>query len=383
MAQDHYAVLGVERDADATVLKKAYRRLARQWHPDVNDAPEAGDKFKEITTAYEVLSDPEKRSIYDRGGDPLSNGGAGYGQGFSFDDIMDAFFGQQGGRGPRPRVQRGQDALLRLTVDLSDAAFGATRDIKVDTAVVCEVCDGSGANEGAQPVTCSVCHGHGEVHQVQRSLLGNIRTARACPQCKGFGTVIADPCTECSGDGRVRSRRTITVTIPPGVDDGNRLHLPGEGEVGPGGGPTGDLYIEVRVTAHPVFTRRGDNLSVRITLPMTAAALGTRVTIPSLEAERDDVDGDTVEIDVKSGTQSGDTVTVRGAGVPKLHGQGSGALVRGDLTALIEVETPRDLDDHQRDLLEQLAQARGEEHAEPVLGDHAKSVFGRIRDAFR
>ena len=383
MAQDHYAVLGVERDADATVLKKAYRRLARQWHPDVNDAPEAGDKFKEITTAYEVLSDPEKRSIYDRGGDPLSNGGAGYGQGFSFDDIMDAFFGQQGGRGPRPRVQRGQDALLRLTVDLSDAAFGATRDIKVDTAVVGEVCDGSGANEGAQPVTCSVCHGHGEVHQVQRSLLGNIRTARACPQCKGFGTVIADPCTECSGDGRVRSRRTITVTIPPGVDDGNRLHLPGEGEVGPGGGPTGDLYIEVRVTAHPVFTRRGDNLSVRITLPMTAAALGTRVTIPSLEAERDDVDGDTVEIDVKSGTQSGDTVTVRGAGVPKLHGQGSGALVRGDLTALIEVETPRDLDDHQRDLLEQLAQARGEEHAEPVLGDHAKSVFGRIRDAFR
>ena len=384
MAQDYYELLGVSRQATADELKKAYRRLARQLHPDVNDAPDASDRFKEVTTAYEVLSDPQKRAVYDRGGNPLggAGGAGGFGAGgFSFDDIMDAFFGGGGQRGgPRSRVQRGQDALLRLTVDLAEAAFGVTHDIKVDTAVVCETCDGSGANEGSEPVTCGTCHGHGEVQHVQRSPLGSIRTSRPCPTCQGYGSVIPDPCDECGGDGRVRSRRTLTVSIPAGVDQGTRIQLAGEGEVGPGGGPAGDLYIEVDVEPHPVFSRQGDRLLCQVTVPMTAAALGTRVDLPTLEADLPEHDGpDTVALDVAAGTQSGDTVTLRGHGVPRLRGPG-----RGDLVVQVVVETPERLDDEQRELLQQLATLRGEERPEAQLGTHHRGgVFGRIKDAFR
>lgn len=383
MAQDYYELLGVGRDASAEELKKAYRRMARQLHPDVNPEPDAEERFKEVTTAYEVLADPQKRAVYDRGGDPLSSGGGmggGFGQGFSFDDIMDAFFGQTSTRGPRPRVQRGQDALLRLSVSLAEAAFGVSREIKVDTAVTCELCGGSGANEGSQPVPCATCHGQGSVQHVQRSLLGDIRTARPCPVCHGYGTVIPDPCRECAGEGRVRSRRSLQVNVPAGVDDGNRIQLAGEGEVGAGGGPAGDLYIEIKVATHPVFSRHGDGLSCQVTVPMTAAALGTRIDLPTLEAEREDLPDTerSVGIDVPAGTQSGETVVARGFGVQRLRGSG-----RGDLTVHVLVETPRDLDDAQRALLEQLATARGEEHPEPILGHSSRSVFGRIRDAFK
>jgi len=380
---DYYELLGVSRDATQEQMKKAYRKLARQLHPDVNDAPDAADRFKEVTTAYEVLSDPQKRAVYDRGGDPLSGGGGmggGFGQGFSFDDIMDAFFGQSSSRGPRPRTQRGQDALLRLSISLAEAAFGVTREIKVDTAVTCEVCGGSGANEGSEPVTCGTCHGHGAVQHVQRSLLGDIRTSRTCPTCQGYGTVIPDPCRECHGDGRVRSRRSLQVNVPAGVDDGNRIQLAGEGEVGAGGGPAGDLYIEIKVAHHPRFTRQGDQLACQITLPMTAAALGTRFDLPTLDAEREDLEDveRTVAIDVPAGTQSGETILVRGYGVPKLRGSG-----RGDLTVQVVVETPRDLDSEQRELLEKLAAARDERHPEPALDHSSRTVFGRIRDAFK
>lgn len=379
---DYYELLGVSREASAEELKKAFRKAARQWHPDVNDAPEAADRFKEISTAYEVLSDPQKRAVYDRGGDPLSAGGmgGGFGQGFSFDDIMDAFFGQTATRGPRPRTQRGQDALLRLSVSLAEAAFGVSREIKVDTAVTCEVCGGSGAQEGSEPVTCGTCHGHGNVQHVQRSLLGDIRTSRPCPTCHGYGTVIPDPCRECAGEGRVRSRRSLQVNVPAGVDDGNRIQLAGEGEVGAGGGPAGDLYIEIKVASHPVFTRRGDALACQVTVPMTAAALGTRINLPTLDADRDDLDDadQTVAIDIPTGTQSGETVVAKGHGVPRLRGSG-----RGDLTVHVVVETPRDLDDTQRELLEQLATARGEEHVDPVVAHSTKGMFGRIRDAFK
>ena len=384
MAQDYYELLGVGRDAGADELKRAYRRLARQLHPDVNEAPDAADRFKEVTTAYEVLSDPQKRSIYDRGGNPLGGAHHGFGQGFSFDDIMDAFFGQGSARGPRSRIQRGQDALLRLTIDLAEAAFGVTHDLKVDTAVVCTTCDGTGANEGSEPVTCGTCHGHGDVQHVQRSLLGDIRTSRPCPTCHGFGTVIPDPCHECGGDGRVRTRRSLTVTIPPGVDQGTRIQLSGEGEVGPGGGPAGDLYVEIDVSRHPVYTRKGDQLRCQVTVPMTAAALGTHLDLPTLESDlkdhddKDDEQRDTVGVDITAGTQSGDVVTVRGQGVPRLRGPG-----RGDLVVQILVETPDQLDDEQRDLLQQLAVLRDEERPEARLGSSHKSVFGRIKDAFR
>lgn len=377
---DYYALLGVDSSASAEELKKAYRRLARQLHPDVNDAPDAADRFKEVSIAYEVLSDPQKRATYDRGGDPLSSGGGGFGQGFSFDDIMDAFFGQSSSRGPRSRVQRGQDALVRLTVDLADAAFGTNREMKLDTAVVCETCEGTGAREGSGPVTCRTCHGHGNVQHVQhvqRSLLGDIRTSRPCPTCRGFGSVIADPCTECGGDGRVRARRSLNVVIPAGVDHGTRIKLAGEGEVGPGGGAPGDLYVEIELKRHPRFVREGDHLLCQVTVPMTAAALGTQLEIPTLESDvgREPA---TVTLDVPAGLQSGERITVRGAGVPRLR-----SATRGDLVVEVRVETPTGLDDAQRDLLRKLAAVRDEESPEARMGHTSKNVFGRIRDALR
>ncbi len=384
MAQDYYATLGVAREATPEEIKKAYRKLARQLHPDVNDAPDASDRFKEVTVAYEVLSDADKRAMFDRGGDPMSGGRGGFGggaQGFNFDDIMDAFFGQNGQqRGPRPRQQRGQDALLRLDVDLAEAAFGATHEIKVDTAVTCTTCEGSGAANGSQPETCRTCHGHGDVQHVQRSLLGDIRTSRPCPTCHGFGSVIPDPCPECAGEGRVRSRRSISVTVPAGVDQGTRIQLGGEGEVGPGGGPAGDLYLEINVARHPVFQRKGDQLFCQVSLPMTAAALGTHLDLPTLEADvagTDEADR-TVRLDVASGTQSGETVTIKGFGVPRLRGPG-----RGDLKVQVVVETPSRIDDQQRALLEQLAALRDEERPEAQMGNHHRGVFHKIKDAFK
>jgi molecular chaperone DnaJ len=245
MTQDLYDVLGVSRDASPEQIKKAYRTLARKLHPDVNPDVETQERFKEVTRAYDVLSDPKKRELYDMGGDPLSaSGSGGFGPGFSFTDIMDAFFGQGATqRGPRPRVRRGQDALIRIELELAEAAFGVTKEVKVDTAVVCTLCGGAGTAPNTSLAPCSTCRGRGEISHVQRSFLGEVRTMRPCPTCRGYGTVIPDPCSECSGDGRVRLRRAISVTIPAGVDSGNRIQLAGQGEVGPGGGPAADLYV--------------------------------------------------------------------------------------------------------------------------------------------
>ena len=382
MTQDPYAVLGVDRDADADTIKKAYRRLARQYHPDVNSDPGAAERFKEVSNAYEVLSDPEKRRVYDLGGDPFGGGGFGQGAGFSFTDIMDAFFGgqQSGGRGPRPRQRRGQDALVRLDLELAEAAFGVTREIKVDTAVLCSTCHGSGAAEGSRPATCETCHGRGEVQHVQRSFLGEIRTVRPCAACRGYGEIIPDPCRECAGDGRVRSRRAITVKIPPGVDTGTRVQLSGEGEVGPGGGQPGDLYVEVHVAPHPVFQRDGLHLRCGVTLPMTAAALGTSIELPLLEADLDAEDIDlerSVVLDIPAGTQSGSEKVLKGRGVPALRTPS-----RGDVIVTIEVETPQKLDERQQELLRELAALRHEESPDGRIQPAQKGVFGRLRDAF-
>jgi molecular chaperone DnaJ len=385
VSQDLYELLGVSRDADADAIKKAYRRLARQLHPDVNPDPATQDRFKEVSRAYEVLSDPQKRAAYDRGGDPFAGAGAGFGQGagFSFTDIMDAFFGGGAGaaaqgRGPRPRVRRGQDALIRLEIDLAEAAFGVTREIKVDTAVVCTACHGSGAAPGSRPVTCETCRGAGEVAHVQRSFLGEIRTLRPCAACRGFGTIIPDPCRECAGDGRVRSRRSLTVKIPAGVDTGTRVQLGEQGEVGPGGGPAGDLYVEIHVAPHPTFSRHGNDLHCTVSVPMTAAALGTTLTLPTLEA---DLDGDeaasSFELEIRPGTQSATDQVLRGLGVPGLRGVG-----RGDLVVTVVVDTPTRLDPRQEELLRELATIRGEESPDGNLRPAQKSVFGRLRDAF-
>lgn len=382
---DPYELLGVDRDADDATIKKAYRKLARQYHPDVNPDPAAQDRFKEVSHAYEILSDPQKRAAYDRGGD-VFGGFGGAGAGFSFTDIMDAFFGGQAGgaasgRGPRPRTRRGQDALIRLDIELAEAAFGTTRELKVDTAVVCETCHGDGTAPGTRPVTCETCRGAGEVAHVQRSFLGEIRTLRPCAACRGFGTIIPDPCRECSGDGRVRSRRSLTVKIPAGVDSGTRVQLAEQGEVGPGGGPAGDLYVEIQVARHPVFTRQGNDLHCTVTVPMTAGALGTTITLPTLEADLVEEGAETdvqtsFELEIRPGTQSGTEQVLRGFGVPGLRGG------RGDLVVTVAVETPTQLDGEQEELLRELARLRNETTPTGQLKAGAKSVFGRLRDAF-
>lgn len=396
MAQDHYAVLGVSREASADEIKRAYRKLARELHPDVNPDPATQERFKDVTAAYEVLSDPEKRQMYDLGGDPFSQGG-GFGANFGgFSDFVDAFFGG-GQRGPRPRMRRGQDALIRMQISLIDAAFGVTREINVDTAVACDSCQGAGTAAGTQLATCTMCRGRGEVQSVQKSFLGQVMTSRQCPQCQGYGTLIPHPCPECSGDGRIRTRRSISVKIPAGVDTGTRIQLTGHAEVGPGGGPAGDLYIEAVQTAHPVFERRGDDLICAVSVPMTQAALGTTVALETIDQDPDDPAADpaspasgarlVVPVDIPGGTQPGAVITLRGRGVTHLRGTG-----RGDLQVHVDVLTPSRLDDEQRALLEQLATLRSEEGAARIHGlqDGARSgdsgegsgFFSRIRDAF-
>jgi molecular chaperone DnaJ len=368
VSKDYYAILGVKRDATQEEIKKAYRKLARELHPDVNPDEATQERFKEVTAAYEVLSDTKKRQMYDLGSDPLASGG-GFGAGFGFSDIMDAFFGAATQRGPRSRARRGQDALIRLDIELTEAAFGTTREIQVDTAVVCPTCTGSGATPGSHQVTCDMCSGRGEISQVQRSFLGQVMTSRPCPMCQGYGTVIPSPCTECAGDGRVRVRRTLKVKIPAGVDTGTRIQLAGEAEIGPGGGPAGDLYVEIIELPHPVFQRRGDDLHCTVTLPMTAAALGASIELETLDGNE--------RIDIRPGTQSGQTMTLYGKGVPHLRGVG-----RGDLTLHVDVQTPTKMDERQQELLRELATLRGEERPAGQFAPGQQGLFSRLRDAF-
>lgn len=375
VARDYYAILGVSRNASADEIKRAYRKLARQYHPDINPDPEAQEKFKDINAAYEVLSDERKRQIVDLGGDPLAPGGGmgagdagGAGPFVGFQDIMDAFFGAAtgAGRGPRPRTRPGSDAIIRLELDLHETAFGVDAPITVDTAVLCTTCSGAGTAPGTHLATCEACGGRGEVQTVQRTFLGQMVSSRPCAVCQGYGTTIPHPCPTCGGDGRVRSRRTLTVKIPAGVEDGMRIRLAQQGEVGPGGGTPGDLYVEIHERPHDIFSRKGDDLHCRVTLPMTAAALGTRLTIKTLDSEE--------QVDVKPGTQPGASLKLRGRGVPHLRGTG-----RGDLYIHLDVRTPTKLDAEQERLLRELAKARGEDVAE--LSKQG-GFFSRMRDAF-
>ncbi|MBA3529955.1 MAG: molecular chaperone DnaJ [Propionibacteriaceae bacterium] len=385
MSLDYYQILGVSRDATPEQIKKSYRQLAMKLHPDVASEPDAAERFKKVAEAYEVLQDPKKRDLYDRGGDPLGggmggfNGGFGGAGGFDFTNLVDAMFGQQSSRGPRSRVRRGQDALVRLDLELAEAAFGTTKPLRVDTAVLCPRCNGSGAEGGSHPVRCETCHGQGDVTHVQRSFIGDIRTTQPCPTCRGYGTVIPNPCVECSGDGRVRSNRTINVKIPAGVSTGNRIHLAAHGEVGPGGGPAGDLYVELQVAPHEVFKRDGDDLEVVVRIPMTAAALGTEVSVATLEADLPDADPDStsVRLNVPAGTQSGTRIAIDGKGVPRLRANG-----RGQLGVTLLVQTPTRVDDEQRELLRQLAELREEGRPEGTVQKQSRGVFGRLRDAF-
>jgi molecular chaperone DnaJ len=365
---DHYDVLGVPRDAADTDIKKAYRRLARELHPDVNPSPDAAERFKDVTHAYDVLSDPEQRRRYDAGpaDSPFGGGGAA-----GFSDIFDAFFGggAGGGRGggPRSRAERGQDALLRIDVDL-DVLVRAEDDlVEVDTAVLCETCGGSCCAPGTSPRTCDICGGSGSIQRQVRSLLGNVVTSAPCGTCRGHGTVIPNPCPTCQGQGRVRARRTIPVDIPAGVDSGLRLQMPGQGEVGPAGGPSGDLFLEVRVHHHDVFSRDGDDLLATLEVQMTDAILGTTTTIDGLDGP--------VELEVRPGVQSADVLVIKDRGITKLRGSG-----RGDLRVGVQVVTPTKLSHKERQLVEQLAKSH--KSAAPQLARFQQGMFGKLRDRF-
>jgi molecular chaperone DnaJ len=363
---DHYEVLGVDRDATPDEIKKAYRRLARELHPDVNPSAEASERFKLVTHAYDVLSDPQQREQYDLGPQAGFPGGAGFG---NFGDIFETFFGGGGGggRGPKSRRERGQDALLRVEVDLDEVIFGTHRDLEVDTAIVCETCNGSCCQPGTAPVTCDICHGTGSIQRSVRSLLGNVMTSSPCGTCRGFGTVIVTPCVTCQGQGRVRARRTVPVDIPAGVDTGLRLQMPGSGEAGPAGGPNGDLYLEIKVKHHDVFSRDGDDLLCTLEVAMTDAILGTHAKVKAL-------DGD-IDVELKAGIQSADIITVKDRGITHLRGSG-----RGDLRVGIQVVTPTKLDHKERELIKQFAATHKQEA--PNLAHFQQGLFAKLRDRF-
>lgn len=364
MSVDYYQVLGVSPEASAEEIKKAYRKLARELHPDVNPDPKTQDRFKEVTIAYEVLSDPEKRRVFDMGGNPMDE----FSDSFGFGDFMGAFFGG-GSRGPRPRVARGRDALIRIEIELQEALFGADKSITVDSAVACNVCQGLGTKNGTQPTTCTTCKGRGETQTVQRSFLGQVMMTRECSTCRGYGNVIQDPCTECASEGRVRTRHSIDFKIPPGVESGSRIQLVGRGEVGIGGGPAADLYVEIHVAEHPTFHRQGFNLHCDIQIPMTAAALGTTLKLETLRGD--------IYVTIPAGTQSGDTLQRKNEGVPHLRGNGV-----GDLLIHLSVVTPTKLDSEQTQLLKKLAELRDEESPEAIVSNTSSGFFDRLRDVF-
>jgi molecular chaperone DnaJ len=366
---DLYEVLGVERDVDQNHIKRAYRKLARELHPDVNPDVETQERFKEITAAYEILSDPQKRQNYDAGGNG-NFGGFGNGNFSGFGDIMDAFFGGgSGGRGPRPRVRAGQDALIRIEVDLQEACFGTERELTVESAILCEKCHGSGCVDGVRPTKCGICNGRGETQQVTRSFIGQVMTSRPCANCQGFGTVITDPCQECAGDGRVRARQSIPVKIPAGVETGNRIQMSGRGEVGPGGGPAGDLYVEIVQTPHEFLVREGDTLHCSLGISMVAAALGTTLSVDSLEGK--------IEVPILPGTQSGAIIPIKGKGVSHLRGGG-----RGDLFIHVQVHTPTKLKKEEEELLRNLANLRSETDGQFRLQKGNGGFFGKFKETF-
>ncbi|KXP13538.1 molecular chaperone DnaJ [Tsukamurella pulmonis] len=385
MARDYYRILGVDSKASDQEIKRAYRKLARELHPDVNPDEAAQEKFRDVSDAYEVLSDPEKRRVVDMGGDPLdsSPGGGGFGGGgFSgfggggLGDVFEAFFGGGmggGGRGPRGRVREGNDALIRMELDLDECANGVSRELTVDTAILCDKCQGAGTEGDSKPSTCPTCHGAGEVQSVQRSFLGQVMTSRPCPTCSGAGEVIENPCSKCSGDGRVRSRRNLTVKIPAGVGDGMRVRLAGQGEVGPGGGPAGDLYVEVTEREHEFLTRDGSTLHVTARVPMFDAALGSEVTVPT-------VIDDELTVEVPPGTQTGDTKVLRGHGMPQVNSPN-----RGNLVVHFDVAVPSRLDKKQADKLRELKAlfpGEGPHAARRGGSDQGGGIFSRLRDTF-
>lgn len=381
--RDYYEVLGISKDAGEDEIRKAYRRMARRYHPDVNrDDPQAAERFKEVQEAYEVLGDDQKRAAYDRfghagvgagaeaGGFP--GAGGGFGDFSDFGDmgtIFEQFFGGMGGgfrtqSGPTVRAVPGADIEARLTLSFEEAAFGADKELRVRRLEPCPTCSGSGSAPGTSPARCSNCGGSGQVRAARQTPFGQFVTVNTCGRCRGTGEVIEDPCVECMGRGQVRRERTVKVKVPAGVDSGDRIRLRGEGDVGQRGGPPGDLLLTVNVKAHPRMRRDGTNVLSEVSIGMAQAALGTTVEIETLDGP--------VEHTIAPGTQPGTEIRLRGKGIPRLRSSG-----RGDHIVTVKVAIPSDLSEEERNLLAQLAELRGE-----LTGDGQKGFFQRVKDAF-
>lgn len=368
--RDYYQVLGVPRDADERQLKKAFRSLARELHPDVSDDPEAEERFREVAEAYEVLSKSETRELYDRyGHDGLRTGG------FrptafdfsSFSDLFSAFFGDDllGGMTGSRRTRRGGDVVAEVEIELVEAARGATREVSLAVASTCATCGGNGAAPGSTPETCPQCRGAGRLEQVSDTVFGQIVRAQICPRCHGGGRVVVELCAECDGAGRTADRRSLEVAIPAGIHDGQRIRLSGEGHAGGLGARAGDAYVVVRVRPDPRFVRDGDDIVSSVDLTMTQAALGASLSIPTLDGE--------IELELPPGTQPGEVRELRGKGMPVLRGFG-----RGDHRVLVNVLVPRRLTEEQRRALEELDQA-----VDARAYEREEGFFDRIRAAFR
>jgi len=382
--KDYYEILGVAKDADPKEIKKTYRKLAMQYHPDRNPSPEAEEKFKEISEAYGVLSDAEKKAQYDRFGhagidgrytqedifggihfEDIFEGFGRGGGGGGFGGIFDTFFG--GGRGARSAPQRGSDLRSDLRISLENAASGVDTTLRVMRTETCDACGGSGAKSGTKPKTCPHCRGTGQISQARRTPFGQFITSTPCPHCNGAGTIIESPCESCNGAGRLRRSRTLSVSIPAGIESGSRLRVAGEGEAGVRGGPPGDLYVIVHVDPHPVFKRDGDNILYELSINFTQAALGDEVVVPTLHGD--------VRMKILSGTQSDSVLRLRDKGVPKLHGRG-----KGDQLVMVKIAVPTHLSTRERELLTELQEIEGDTETGTKSGKKHKGIFEKVKD---
>ncbi len=378
--RDYYEVIGVERNASEDEIKKAFRKLARQYHPDVNPGDkEAEEKFKEINEAYEILSDKEKRRRYDQfghaGNDPNGFGGFGGFEGFGgfggadmggFGDIFDMFFGGGGSRARGP--EKGADLRLELELEFSEAVFGVEKDIEIMRTEECPTCDGSGAKPGTTPSKCGSCHGTGQIKITQQTAFGHFQTVKTCNECGGTGQIISSPCPECHAKGRVRKKRTLNVNIPAGVDNGSRIRLNGEGEPGRRGGPPGDLYIYLQVKPHEIFERQGVNIHLELPITFVQAALGAELEVPTLEGK--------ASLKIPEGTQSHTVFRLKGQGVPRLRGLG-----RGDLLVQVEIRTPQKLSEEQKELLREFAKTcREDQYKLPKDKSRTRKIFEKLWD---
>ena len=367
--RDYYEVLGIDKDASKEEIKKAYRKLARKYHPDVNKETDAEDKFKEVKEAYEVLRDDQKRAQYDQFGHAGAEqgfGGFGGAQDFGgFEDIFDMFFGGGARRDPNA-PQQGSDVQYSVTLDFEEAIFGKEMDITIPREENCETCHGSGAKPGTKPETCSHCHGSGQLNQEQNTPFGRVVNRRVCHYCNGTGNIIKDKCSTCSGSGRVQKNKSIHINIPAGIDEGQQIRVPGKGEAGVNGGPHGDLFVLVRVKPHDFYVREGDNIYCEVPLTFAQAALGDEVEVPTVHGK--------VKLKIPAGIQTGKTFRLRGKGAPNVRGRG-----QGDQHVTVRIVTPTKLTDRQKELLREFNKIGGHDSTD----EQGINFFERFKKAFK